>query len=333
MAKRRNSRTKTELALVVTEAAPVAETADPVVTVAEIATPAGAPTVEAAASDPPEAVADNMATVEPAAGDIAAVEPATAESAPPLLEVVAESKAPFPEPDPKPAEAGPNLTAWLSNRFLARAASIAVAAAFGAAAGSLIPLAVDHASPQAQAGSATPAVAAAATASVEKLAAELAALKSAARAAEATSAAGIDNLASELAALKSAAGAAQRDGEIRLSEVVEQLNRAEKAQGDLAVRIAEIKGRLGPPDKAAVSPETTGSIQPAAGQAIAEGWVLRRVYNGRALVQGSLGYYDVVPGADLPGLGQVREITQRDGGWVVVTDNGIIVPARSRRLG
>ena len=44
---------------------------------------------------------------------------------------------------------------------------------------------------------------------------------------------------------------------------------------------------------------------------VAEDWVLWRVYNGRAVVQGRRGYFDVVPGVDLPDLGVVREITQK----------------------
>jgi hypothetical protein len=66
---------------------------------------------------------------------------------------------------------------------------------------------------------------------------------------------------------------------------------------------------------------------------VAEGWVLWRVYKGRAVVQGRRGIFDVVPGIDLPELGIVREIIERDGRWVVITQNGTIVGAPGHHLG
>ena len=59
---------------------------------------------------------------------------------------------------------------------------------------------------------------------------------------------------------------------------------------------------------------------------VLEGWVVRSVYNGAALIQGRLGgVMEVEPGDNLPGLGRVENIRRQDGRWVVVTSRGVIV--------
>ncbi|WP_421726292.1 hypothetical protein [Bauldia sp.] len=79
-----------------------------------------------------------------------------------------------------------------------------------------------------------------------------------------------------------------------------------------------------PPAQPAVSTETTGLIAPA--RSPADNWTLYRVRNGRALVEGNGGYYEVAPGSNLPGLGPVQRITRQDGAWVVETRAGTIRP-------
>jgi hypothetical protein len=54
------------------------------------------------------------------------------------------------------------------------------------------------------------------------------------------------------------------------------------------------------------------------------GYVLRDVYRGKALVESRAGLQEIAPGDLLPGAGRVERIVKRDGGWVVVTSNGII---------
>ncbi|MCP4380424.1 MAG: hypothetical protein GY798_03220 [Hyphomicrobiales bacterium] len=71
-----------------------------------------------------------------------------------------------------------------------------------------------------------------------------------------------------------------------------------------------------------ISPDVTGSIAPAT--APADNWTLYRVKNGRALVQGNGGYYEVAPGSSLPGLGLVQRITRDNNEWIVQTRNGVI---------
>jgi hypothetical protein len=56
-----------------------------------------------------------------------------------------------------------------------------------------------------------------------------------------------------------------------------------------------------------------------------EGWVLRDVSHGSALIEGRIGLYEVFAGDSVPGLGRVEVIRKQDGRWVVVTPKGLIV--------
>ena len=56
-----------------------------------------------------------------------------------------------------------------------------------------------------------------------------------------------------------------------------------------------------------------------------EGWVLRDVGNGGALIEGRRGMFEVYIGDPLPGLGRVDAIRKQDGQWVVVTTKGLIM--------
>jgi hypothetical protein len=56
-----------------------------------------------------------------------------------------------------------------------------------------------------------------------------------------------------------------------------------------------------------------------------DGWVVREVYDGAALVEGqNRRLYEVVPGGVVPGVGRVEAIERRGSRWVVLTDKGII---------
>ena len=58
---------------------------------------------------------------------------------------------------------------------------------------------------------------------------------------------------------------------------------------------------------------------------IVQGWVLRRVYDGAALIEGRDGIIEVEPGIVAPGLGRIEGIKRQDGRWVVVTSRGLVV--------
>jgi len=87
---------------------------------------------------------------------------------------------------------------------------------------------------------------------------------------------------------------------------------------------------------AAAANDVTGSIptRSAAQQSesnavpkppVVEGWTLRNVYDGIALVQGRFGLVEVEPGDVIPGIGRIDNIRRQDGRWVVVTSKGLIV--------
>ena len=96
------------------------------------------------------------------------------------------------------------------------------------------------------------------------------------------------------------------------------------------------------PVAAAPSPvaakDVTASITPPAAAAPAdgpkaevarlptvEGWVLRDVARGVALIESRRGIYEVYAGDLVPGAGRVDAIRRQDGRWVVVTSKGLIV--------
>jgi hypothetical protein len=58
---------------------------------------------------------------------------------------------------------------------------------------------------------------------------------------------------------------------------------------------------------------------------VVDGWILRNVSGGSALVEGRPGLIQVMPGDSLPGVGRVETIKREDGRWVVVTAGGLIV--------
>lgn len=60
-----------------------------------------------------------------------------------------------------------------------------------------------------------------------------------------------------------------------------------------------------------------------------EGWTLREVTNGRAVLEGPTGIWRVAPGDTLPGVGKVESYIRSNGQWVVATSGGLIsMPVR-----
>jgi hypothetical protein len=76
------------------------------------------------------------------------------------------------------------------------------------------------------------------------------------------------------------------------------------------------------------------SASPAPGPAAAdprrgilEGWVLRDLFNGGAMIQSPRGgILEVIPGDNVPGLGRIEGIRREGSRWVVMTSRGLIVP-------
>jgi hypothetical protein len=130
----------------------------------------------------------------------------------------------------------------------------------------------------------------------------------------------------------------------------ERLDKVEKAQAEPAARLAKLseavdKLRATPPAAPvpvsatpAAAKEVTGSVTPPAAPVplpapkpemarlpTLEGWVLRDVANGGALIEGPRGIFEVYAGDPVPGLGRIDAIRRQDGHWVVVTSRGLIV--------
>jgi hypothetical protein len=137
----------------------------------------------------------------------------------------------------------------------------------------------------------------------------------------------IGQLATEVRSLRDGLGQDSQTTAAGLAAIQQRIAGAETAQADLSARIA---GLSAPPSAApgravpAVSQEITGSIAPPP-LPVAQDWILWRVRNGRALVQGAPGYFEVETGSALPGLGIIQRIVKEEGRWMVYTPYAVIV--------
>jgi hypothetical protein len=169
--------------------------------------------------------------------------------------------------------------------------------------------------------------------------------------------ASVARLDAEIVALKSSLEHTSKTTTGQLNKASDRLDKVEKAQAEPAAKLAKLSETV---DKlrtaqastttAAVAPapakEVTGTIPQQAAAAAApaappasavppkpevarlptvEGWVLRDVANGSALIESRRGMYEVYAGDPIPGLGRVDAIRKQDGRWVVVTSKGLIV--------
>ncbi|WP_420132359.1 hypothetical protein [Rhodopseudomonas sp.] len=159
----------------------------------------------------------------------------------------------------------------------------------------------------------------------------------------------VAKLQAEVAALKDSVDQATKTTSAQIGKATDRLEKIEKAQAEPAQKIAKLtetveKLRTAQAEKPAPAPaptqvasaaqDVTGSVSPkpaAAKQSdvgrlpTVEGWVLRDVYDGAAVVVGRPGTFEVYAGDPLPGLGRVDAIRRQDGRWVVVTSRGLIV--------
>jgi len=269
------------------------------------------PAVTAKIDSPALVPSQSDPTAEPATVATSAVTPKVEA---PLVAPVADIR---PSPDRAPqTEAAASVASILVRmvRSVPLAASIALAAVCGAIVGSIATAGL--AGPRAG----TPPTAAASIDDVR-------ALKES-----------IVRVNTEMVALKAAIDTSGRTANAQFNKFGERLDRFERAQAEPAAKLAKITDAIDrierrPPVTAAT--ETTSSVanlappaaEPArpAGPPVVEGWVVRSVYNGAALIQGRYGVIAVEPGDHLPGLGRVENIRRQDGRWVVVTSKGLIV--------
>jgi hypothetical protein len=251
---------------------------------------------------------------------------AKAKSAAPKVEAVVQPEAgPKPEIATKPAVAAEKVVKG-KRRVGALAASVAVAAIAGAIGGALATSVMMRTSGgDAAATSADPEL----QASVIRIDGDVQALKG-----------NVDQIA--------------KAGQGLLTDTGDRLDRLEREQADTSARLLKLSegtiDRVRSPQSnamAAVAPvmprDTTASVTqsnamtrtsaaPAQTRAapvgrlpVVEGWVLRDVSRGGAVIEGKHGFYEVYAGDPVPGLGRVDAIRKQDGRWVVVTTKGLVV--------
>jgi hypothetical protein len=172
--------------------------------------------------------------------------------------------------------------------------------------------------------------------------------------------ASVARIDADIANLKVSVEHTSKIGMSQFNKTSDRLDRVEKAQLEPAAKLAKLgeaveKLRAAPAvaSAAAVAPqaaavpiaaaagaanEATASIAPPAAAApvdqpklevarlpTVEGWMLRGVANGVALIEGRRGIFEVYAGDLVPGAGRVDAIRRQDGHWVVVTSKGLIV--------
>jgi hypothetical protein len=159
--------------------------------------------------------------------------------------------------------------------------------------------------------------------------------------------ASVARIDADILALRAGLEQTFRLGTSQFNKTSDRLDKVEKAQAEPAAKLAKLseavdKLRAAPVASvplAAAPKDVTGSIAPAAAAPVplpapkpevarlptVEGWVLRNVANGGALIEGRQGIYEVYAGDPVPGLGKIDAIRRQDGRWVVVTSKGLVV--------
>jgi hypothetical protein len=152
--------------------------------------------------------------------------------------------------------------------------------------------------------------------------------------------AALERIDHELTNLKTSIEGSAKQSNAQVAKISDRLDRADKTQSDTAAKIARTSESLDRIDHrltGSASGEATGAVpsaSPAPGPAAAdprrgilEGWVLRDLFNGGAMIQSPRGgILEVIPGDNVPGLGRIEGIRREGSRWVVMTSRGLIVP-------
>ena len=192
-----------------------------------------------------------------------------------------------------------------SNRFAMLAASVAFAGALGAMAGALGTSVFARPQP--------------AAAETPMAAIDLTAVRDS-----------IASLRTELGAIKTSVDSSNRNASAQFAKFNERLDRIDRAQAAPAAQL-----------KQAPSGTVTGSVQPQQAaatpaaepprQRVIDGWTVRHVSRGVAVIQGRrIGAIEVETGDIVPGVGHIESIRRQDGRWVVLTSNGLITSPTPR---
>ncbi|MBD2745647.1 hypothetical protein IC232_02960 [Microvirga sp. BT688] len=162
----------------------------------------------------------------------------------------------------------------------------------------------------------------------------------------------LKNTAAAFKEIEHTASTAAKSEQAKLSDKVERLaislqepakklssieGRLDKMENQITTTLASLNTKPAAPAAApapaapAAAPVTEAAAReeapapkPAKSEPV-DGWVLREVYNGAALVESrNRRLYEVMPGGILPGVGKVEAIERRGARWVVLTDKGFI---------
>jgi hypothetical protein len=233
-----------------------------------------------------------------------------------------EGAAAEPANDEKPASSG-------NRRYAAMAAIVVLATAAGAIGGALATAALGYYAKPATAAAAAPKDTAL-EASIARIDADVVALKAGLEHTSKTGTSQFNKTNDRLDKIEKAQ--AEPSAKLaKLSETVEKLKSAAAAPASVAATqpaaAKDVTGSVtAPVTMAAATPAATAAARPEIGRLpTVEGWVLRDVSNGGALIEGRRGLYEVYAGDPIPGLGRVDAIRRQDGRWVVVTSKGLIV--------
>jgi hypothetical protein len=229
------------------------------------------------------------------------------------------------------AKAAPAEGSSGKRRIGAMAAVVALATVAGALGGALATAGIGKlmAGDSAQAAAQTSAKDSALEASVARIDAEIVALKSSLEHNSKTTTGQLNKASDRLDKVEKAQ--AEPAAKLaKLSETVDKLRAAQASATTAAAAPAAAKEVTGsiPQQQAAAAPVAPPAASPkpeVARLPTVEGWVLRDVANGSALIESRRGMYEVYAGDPIPGLGRVDAIRKQDGRWVVVTSKGLIV--------
>jgi hypothetical protein len=225
------------------------------------------------------------------------------------------------------AKAAPAEGSAGKRRFGAMAAVVALATVAGALGGALATAGIGKlmAGDSAQASAQVSATDSALEASVARLDAEIVALKAGLEHNSKATTGQFNKASDRLDKVEKA----QAEPAAKLAKLTETVDKLRAAQASVTTAAAapaaakEVTGTI-PQQQAAAAPAAPPKPEVARLPTV-EGWVLRDVANGSALIESRRGMYEVYAGDPIPGLGRVDAIRKQDGRWVVVTSKGLIV--------
>jgi hypothetical protein len=236
-------------------------------------------------------------------------------------------------------EAEPTVARSGTRRFAGAAALVALAVLAGAVSGAMATVAVMRFA--AADIAASPNGGRAVEASMSRIDADILTLKSGLEHAASTSLSQFNKANDRLDKIEKAQ-AEPASKLAKLSEAVERLRTqpaAPAATRDVtpaatSAATRDVTGSVTPSSANAAATSSASSAPPApaappkteiARLPKVDGWVLRDVSRGGALIEGRQGLYEVYAGDPVPGLGKVDAIRKQDGRWVVVTTKGLVV--------